>query len=221
MPTKVKICGLTTGEAVRAAVAHGADAVGFVFYPPSPRYVTPRQAGDLAARLPAPVFSVGLFVDPSDALLESVLGEADVSVLQLHGTETPERLSELKARYNKPVIKALGVSKAGDLVKAQAYFAIADYMLFDAKPPENATRPGGNAVRFDWTLLQCAPMPDHWMLAGGLTPANVGAAVAMSRAPWVDVSSGVESSRAVKDARLIAHFIQAARGDILGARGNM
>ena len=211
MPTKVKICGLTTEDTVIAAVAHGADAVGFVFYPPSPRHVTTRQAGSLAARLPACVLSVGLFVDPSDAAIDHVLGEVALSVLQLHGTEPPERVCELKARYGRPVMKALGVSDAGDLARAEAYFETADYMLFDATPPQNATRPGGNAVRFDWTLLQRDRMPDQWMLAGGLTPGNVGEAIAISSAPWVDVSSGVESRRAVKDTGLIEQFIKAAR----------
>ena len=217
MPTKVKICGLTTEDTVVGAVDHGADAVGFVFYPPSPRYVTNRQAGYLAARLPRSVFSVGLFVDPSNETLDDILGEVDLSMLQLHGKETPERLSELKARYGRPVMKALGISEAGDLVKAEAYFDIADYMLFDAKPPQNATHPGGNAVYFDWTLLQRDPMPKQWMLAGGLTPANVSEAIAISHAPWVDVSSGVESRKAVKDIKLIEQFIEAVRVSIPAA----
>ena len=212
MPVEVKICGITDEEAMDAAIEAGADYVGLVFFPASPRNVTPDRAAELVEFAPGDVTKVGLFVDPDDATLDAVLTRVRLDLLQLHGHETPERVEAIRLEYGLPVMKVLSVSDAADLDAAEPYLAVADRLLFYAKPPKGAVLPGGNAVSFDWSILTGRKWGLPWMLAGGLTPANVAEAVRISGAPCVDVSSGVESAPGVKDAEKIRAFIQAARG---------
>ena len=207
----VKICGLTTAEQVSAAADAGARYLGFNFFPKSPRYVTPAEAAELAAGVPVGVAKVGLVVNPDDALLDDLAAVVPLDVLQLHGAETPDRVAEIKARYGLPVMKVIGVADASDLEAIDTYSDVADMLLIDAKPPRDAVLPGGNGLRFDWRLLagrKYWQVP--WMLAGGLTPENVGEAIAATGARVVDVASGVESAPGVKDARLMRAFVEAA-----------
>ncbi len=212
MPVGVKICGITSDEAMDAAVEAGADYVGLVFFPPSPRAVSPERAAELSELLPDDVAKVGLFVDPSDALLDQVLTRVRLDLLQFHGTEPPERLEAVRLEYGLPVMKMIPVAGPDDLAAAEAYLTVADRLLFDARPPRDALLPGGNALAFDWSLLKGRRWSLPWMLAGGLTPANVAEAVRISGATAVDVSSGVETAPGVKDPALIRAFIAAARG---------
>ncbi len=212
MPVAVKICGITSEDAMEAAVNAGADYVGLVFYPPSPRAVTPDRAFELVEFLPDDVMKVGLFVDADDALLNTVLTHLRLDLLQFHGSESPERLEQVRLEYGIPVMKMIPVSVAADLGAAQPYLAVADHLLFDAKPPKGATLPGGNAQAFDWTVLAGRHWGLPWMLAGGLTPANVAEALRVTGAQAVDVSSGVESAPGIKDPALIHAFITAAKG---------
>jgi phosphoribosylanthranilate isomerase len=201
-----KICGLSTAETVDAAVAAGARYVGFVTYPRSPRHVASGELlKALGARVPAGVVRVGLFVDPDDALLDERLASGVLDLLQLHGSESPERLAAIKARTGKPVMKAIKVAEASDVERGiAAYAGVADRLMFDAA---EGTLPGGNAKAFDWTILSGRTVPVPWFLAGGLAPDNVADAVRVTAAPAVDVSSGVESSRGVKSPDLIRAFL--------------
>ena len=208
---QVKICGLKTTNAVDAAVTAGADLVGFVFFKKSPRHVTPAIAGGLAARVPVGVLKVGLTVDATDDELAAITGNGAVDILQLHGAETPERVAEVRRKFGLPVMKALPIAAPDDVTAARAYEGVADRLLFDAKPPKDADRPGGNALAFDWGLLAGTRWNLPWLLAGGLTPDNVQAAIRVSGAPGVDVSSGVETVPGNKDAGLIDAFIKAAK----------
>ena len=209
---KVKICGLTDEDAVDAALDAGADFVGVVLFDKSPRAVSIERAAEVLEFVPEDILRVGLFVDPDDALLENAMNNLRLDMFQLHGHESPERIEEIRQEFGMPVMKALGISTAADLDAAQAYAEIADWLLFDAKPPADADRPGGNAVAFDWSLLKGRKFACPWMLAGGLTIDNVAEAIKLSGAKAVDVSSGVESASGVKDAEKIAAFIKAARG---------
>ncbi|MBX9748479.1 MAG: phosphoribosylanthranilate isomerase [Roseococcus sp.] len=211
MSIEVKICGVNTPEALRWAAEAGADFVGFVYFPPSPRAVTPAQSGAISASLEGGPRRVGLFVDPADALLEAALASTALDVIQLHGEESPARVAEIRIRFGVPVMKALGIANEADLAQIADYEPVADRLLLDAKPPPDAVLPGGNAAPFEWRLARLARINRPWLLAGGLTPANVAAAIAASGAPGVDVSSGVERARGVKDAGLIRAFIAAAR----------
>lgn len=212
MAVEVKICGITDEEAMDAAIEAEADYVGLVFFPPSPRNVTPERAAELVEFTPGEVTKVGLFVDPDDAMLDSVLTRVRLDLLQLHGNEPPERIEAIRLEYGLPVMKVLSVAEAADLAAAEPYLAVSDRLLFDAKPPKGAALPGGNAVSFDWSILAGRKWGLPWMLAGGLTPANVAEAVRISGASAVDVSSGVESAPGVKDPAKILAFIKAARG---------
>ncbi len=212
MAVKAKICGLGSAEAVDAAVEAGADLVGFVFYPPSPRAVSAATAATLVARVPQRVARVGLFVDPEDAAIAAVLAEAPLTMLQLHGHETPERVAAVRARFGLPVIKAVAIEGEADLAAAVRAAAVADWLLFDARPPKTADAlPGGNARAFDWRLLAGRRFACPWLLAGGLTPENVAEALRITGAGAVDVSSGVERARGVKDPALIRAFLAAVR----------
>lgn len=213
MPVIAKICGLKTAETVDAAVAHGAGLIGFNFYPRSPRAIDPAQAKLLGARVPPAVLKVGLFVDDGDDRIAEVLGGCDLDVLQLHGHETPERAAAIRARFGKPVIKVISVSIVEDLAPANAYAAVADYLMFDAKPPKTlaGALPGGNAISFDWTLLSGRSFGRPWLLAGGLTPENVAEAARITGAPMVDVSSGVEDRPGEKNPSKIKAFLDAVR----------
>ena len=209
---RVKICGLRTGADVAAAASAGASYVGFVFYPKSPRNVSFQEAAALAVDVPMGVAKVALVVNADDAFLDDLTAAVPLDMLQLHGSETPTRVGEVKARYGLPVMKAVGIADASDLAQIDAYAAVADQLLIDAKPPKNADLPGGNGLAFDWTLLagrKYWTVP--WMLAGGLTADNVAEAVRRTGATQVDVSSGVEGLVGVKDAGLISAFLAAAQ----------
>ena len=209
----VKICGLRTPEDVSAAAEAGADFVGLVFFPPSPRAVTLEQAGDLIAAVPEAVTSVALTVDADDALIDAITA-VGIGMHQLHGKESPERVAALRQRTGVPVMKAVGLRTADDLADMARYEAVADRILVDAKPPEGATRPGGNAIAFDWELVAGRRWKAPWMLAGGLVPENVAEAIRLTGADALDVSSGVESAPGVKDPARIRAFIDAARGSM-------
>jgi phosphoribosylanthranilate isomerase len=211
MTTRVKICGLTTEETVRAAVDAGATHIGFNFFPPSPRYVTPARAGELAREVPEGVEIVALFVDPDDALLDAVVAACHPTLLQLHGKETPERVAAVKARFGIPVMKAARIADAGDIAATAVYDGIADCLLFDAKPPKDKDKlPGGNGVAFDWRLMADWTGATPWMLAGGLEVGNVAEAIRLTGAKAVDTSSGVEDAPGVKNAEKIKAFVAAA-----------
>ncbi len=208
---RVKICGLTTPETVAAAVEAGAAYLGFNFFPRSPRFVGYEAAAALAAQVPPGVAKVALTVNADDATLDALLAVVPVDILQFHGAETPERLRALRARYGLPVMRAIGIAEAADLDQIDAFTKVADQVLIDAKPPKGAALTGGNGLTFDWQLLAGRRWPVPWMLAGGLTPANVAEAVRRTGARQVDVSSGVETAPGVKDAGLIRAFVAAAQ----------
>lgn len=208
---RVKICGLTRAEDVTAAVKSGAGYVGFVFFAKSPRHLTLDAARLLAVDVPAGVAKVALTVDAQDAFLDSLIDAVPIDVLQLHGHETPERVTALRARYGLPVMKAVGVASAADLPAIDTYSAVADMILVDAKPPRGAALPGGNGLAFDWRLMADRTWNVPWMLAGGLTPDNVTEAVRLTGARQVDVSTGVEAAPGMKDADLVASFVRAAQ----------
>ena len=208
---EVKICGVNSAAALAAAAAAGADFAGFVFFPPSPRAVTPAEAAAISAAHPGGPARVGLFVDPSDEALAATLAALPLDLIQLHGAETPARVAAVRARFGVPVMKAIGIGAAADLALIPAYAAVSDRLLLDAKPAPDAALPGGNAHPFEWGLLTGAAIGRPWLLAGGLTPANVAQAIRAAGAPGVDVSSGVERARGVKDPALIREFVAAAR----------
>lgn len=208
---RVKICGLTRPEDVDAVAAAGASYAGLVFFAKSPRNVSVAVARDLAVRAPVGLAKVGLVVNPSDALLDEITAQVPLDMIQLHGSEPPERVVEVRARWGLPVMKAVGVADADDLDKLDIYQRVADQILVDAKPPKGADLPGGNGLAFDWRLIAGRRWSRPWMLAGGLTPQNVARAVAMTGVAQVDVSSGVESAPGVKDAELIRGFVSAAK----------
>ena len=207
MTTKVKICGLKTEAAMDAALAGGADYVGLVFFAPSPRSIDPAAAAALAAKARGRAKIVALLVDPEDALIDAVVKAVAPDMLQLHGEETPERARDIGRRWNLPVIKAIKVATVADARHALNFRAMADMILFDARPPEGADRPGGHGAAFDWSVLTGVKEHVPYMLSGGLTPDNVAEAVRVTGAPIVDVSSGVESSRGVKSVELIRAFL--------------
>lgn len=206
----VKICGLVEPATVAAAAEAGARYLGFNFFPKSPRYVSPAQAAALMAEVPLGVAKVSLVVNGNDATLDEIVGATTTDMLQLHGSESPERVAEVKARYGLPVIKALGISEAADLAQIDLYSPVADMLLIDAKAPKGAVLPGGNGLAFDWELLKSRKYwTKPWLLAGGLTPDNAALALRQTGATQLDVSSGVESAPGVKDSGLIRGFIEA------------
>ncbi len=212
MSVEVKICGLSTPETVEAAIAAGADLIGFVFFPKSPRNVTLEQASGLAALARGRAKSVALVVDADDQLLSAIARHVQPDFIQAHGSETPERVAEIERLTGKPVIKAIRVKDAGDIAAAAAFSTVASLILYDAKAPETlgSALPGGNGHAFDWGLLEGDSRP-AFMLAGGLTPGNVAEAIQVTGAPMVDVSSGVETAPGLKDEALIRKFIEAAK----------
>lgn len=210
MPIDVKICGLKDPEAMNAAIEGGAGYVGFIFYPPSPRAVTPKEAIALGKAVPPDRIKVGVTVDPDDHLIDQVLEAVDA--IQLHGKETPERVREVKEKTGKVVIKALRIGEPEDLEPLAAYAEVADMILFDAKPPKTpGSLPGGNGLTFDWRLLDDLALDVPWLLSGGLDAANLEDAVRLCRAPAVDVSSGVEKAPGMKDVAKIQTFLERAR----------
>ena len=213
MPTDiaVKICGLRDQTNIDAAAAAGARYIGFVFFEKSPRAVTFEQAAALAVAAPVGLAKVGLVVNPDDAFLTDLLNVVPLDMIQLHGSETPARVAEVRQKFGLPIMKAVGVADASDLAQLGAYEAVADQILLDAKPPRDATLPGGNGHTFDWGLIAGRLWTKPWMLAGGLTVDNVGTAIARTGVKQIDLSSGVESALGVKDPALIAQFVAAAQ----------
>lgn len=213
MSVRAKICGLSTAEALHAALRGGARFVGFMFYPASRRNVTPELAAALAGLVPEGVTRVGVFVDPADALLAGLLERVPLDLLQLHGSESPRRVAEIKARFGKPVMKVIPIAGPADPDAAVPYLEIADWLMFDAKPPRGDPKalPGGNGLAFDWQLLGGRHWSKPWMLSGGLTAKNVAEAVATTHAPAVDVSSGVEIRPGIKDLGKISDFLESVR----------
>jgi phosphoribosylanthranilate isomerase len=211
MPLTVKICGLNSPDAVEAAVAAGADLFGFVFFGASPRHVEPGTAGKLASLLPDRARAVALTVNAEDRLIDEIVEAVSPGLIQMHGRETPARVGKVAARTGMRVIKALPVAALADLAAAAAYEQAAQMLLFDARPPEDASRPGGHGRPFDWRLMRAYRGPVPWLLSGGLDAGNVGRAIGASGARGIDVSSGVESAPGVKQPRLIGEFVAAAR----------
>ena len=211
MSVLVKICGLKTPEALDVALEAGADMVGFVFFPPSPRHVGLAAATELGRRVGDRARKVALTVDADDALLTGIIEALRPDLLQLHGAETPARVQAIKARFGLPVMKAIAVEIRADLAAVKRYDMVADRLLFDARAPREATRPGGLGKPFDWHLLEQLDLAVPYMLSGGLDPDNVAAALRITNAPGVDVSSGVERAPGEKDLDKIRAFIRTAR----------
>ena len=212
--TQAKICGINSRDAMRESIEGGADFVGLVFYPRSPRAVTAIEAAQLVHGIPDHVGKVGLFVDLGDDMMTAILSQVSLDLLQLHGAETPARVQEIRQLTNIPVMKAIRVATESDITEANSYVDVADRILFDAKAPPDmkGALPGGNAVTFDWNLLAGRKWPCPWMLSGGLHAGNVAAAIATSGTPSVDVSSGVESSPGIKDSARIREFLTIVKG---------
>jgi phosphoribosylanthranilate isomerase len=207
----VKICGLSTRETLDAALDAGADMVGFVFFPPSPRHLGLETARDLGQQVKRRATKVALTVDADDATLADIVDALAPDILQLHGSETVERLSDIKQKFGLQVMKVIAVETAADLAPLPGFAAAADRILFDARAPKQATRPGGLGAVFDWHVLEKLDLKLPFMVSGGLTAGNVADAVRITRAGGVDVSSGVERSPGVKDPEMIRAFIRAAR----------
>jgi phosphoribosylanthranilate isomerase len=207
----VKICGINEPRALDAALSAGADFVGLVVFPPSPRAVSTEQGARLAARARGRALVVALVVDADDALLADVVGDVAPDLLQLHGSESPARVAEIRRRFGVPVMKAIAVAEAADLAAVAVYAPICERLLFDARPPRDATRPGGHGRAFDWQLIAGVERNRPIMLSGGLNPENVGEAIRVVRPDAVDVSSGVERAPGEKDPTKIRAFVTAAR----------
>jgi phosphoribosylanthranilate isomerase len=212
MPLLVKICGLKTLDALDAALDAGADMVGFVFFPPSPRNLGVEAARALGERVNGRAKKVALSVDATDGELDRVVEALKPDMLQLHGKETQERVAAVRSRFRLPVMKALAIEQKSDLAPIRLYEKVADWLLFDGRAPREATRPGGLGKTFDWTVLENLNLEVPFMLSGGLDASNVAAALRITRAPAVDVSSGVERAPGEKDPDKIRAFIRAARG---------
>jgi len=208
---EVKICGITTPEARDAAVEAGASMLGFTFFPRSPRHLEPERAAELARSMPVSVGRVALLVNASDSMIERVVATLDPTLLQLHGSETPERCAQIRGSFGIHVMRAVGIKEASDIETARSFATVCERLLLDAKAPDDATRPGGNARTFDWSLVAGLDLGVPWLLAGGLTPDNVAEAIRVTGCAGVDVSSGVESAPGVKDPDLIRRFVAAAR----------
>lgn len=211
MKLDIKICGLKTEEAVDHAVALGATHIGFIFFPKSPRYIEPADAGRLAERVRGRVKIVAVSVNLENDDLDEIIDLMHPDILQLHGSESPERLLTVKAVTGLEVWKALSISEADDLKRIDAYLGIANRFLLDAKPPKNSELPGGNGVSFDWRLLQAIDADIDYLLSGGLTKANIGQALSIARPSGIDLSSGVESAPGVKDLHMMDEFFEAVR----------
>lgn len=213
MALDVKICGLNEVETLDVAVAEGAALLGFNFYPPSPRAVSPVAAASLARRVPEGVIRVGLFVDPTDDQLAEVLRQVPLDLIQLHGSESPGRLAAVKARFGKPLMKVIKIASAEDFAPVESFLPVADRLMFDSKAPASmkGALPGGNALAFDWTLLSGRRWGRPWMLAGALNVSNLAEAVALSGTRAVDLASGVEERPGKKDPEKIRAFMRLAR----------
>jgi phosphoribosylanthranilate isomerase len=211
MPSRVKICGIRSASIMRVALDAGADDIGLVFFGNSPRNVTLNEAAALADIARGRARIVVLTVDADDAMLAGIVQDVKPGLLQLQGAETPQRVAAIKARFSVPVMKAIGVATRADAERSLAYEGIADAILFDAKPPKDAALPGGNGLAFEWSILNGIAGRTPWMLAGGLNAANVAAAIRVTGAPTVDVSSAVESTPGIKDPDRIRAFISAVK----------
>lgn len=218
MAIKVKICGITTDQAARAAIDDSADMLGFICFPKSPRHLELDKAAKLiadvityTANTARTVKCVSVVVDPDDALLDALATHVKPDLIQLHGHETPERVRHIRGRFNIPLIKAISVESRADVLASAPYEGLVEHLLFDAKPPKDATLPGGVGARFDWGLMHDYPTQKPWLLAGGLTPWNVAEAISISKAPMVDVSSGVERAPGLKDPSLISQFLKTVK----------
>lgn len=209
MVLDIKICGLKTPDAVAAALDGGATHIGFIFFPKSPRHITPQKAVGLRDAVKGRALAVAVTVDADDETLDEIVEAVKPDILQLHGHETPERVAFIKARYGLPVMKAFSVREASDLAAIAAYKGIADRFLFDAKPPKGSDLPGGNGVSFDWELLAALDADIDYMLSGGLNADNIAEALHKTQAPGIDISSGVERAPGEKDVRLIENFFRA------------
>jgi phosphoribosylanthranilate isomerase len=211
MSLLVKICGLSTPETLDVALDAGADMVGFVFFPPSPRHVSLETGRDLGRQVKRRALKVALTVDADDATLDNIMDALSPDMFQLHGQESVARLRDIKQKFGRPVMKAVPVATSADLAVLPGYAAVADRILFDARAPKDATRPGGLGAPFDWHLLENLDLRLPYMVSGGLHADNIGEALRVTRAGGADVSSGVESAPGVKDPELIKAFIRAAR----------
>ena len=211
MSLLVKICGLSTRETLDVALQAGADMVGFVFFPPSPRHLGLEAARELGRQVKGRAVKVALSVDADDATLENIVETLRPDILQLHGKETTARLRDVKAKFGLPVMKVLAVATAADLAALPGYAAVADRILFDARAPKDATRPGGLGETFDWHVLENLDLKLPFMVSGGLHAGNVAEAIRVTQCGGVDVSSGVERTPGVKDPDMIRDFIRAAR----------
>lgn len=211
MGIDIKICGLKTAEAVAAALDGGASHIGFIFFPKSPRYVDPGEAGRLRQAAKGRAIAVAVTVDPDDVTLDAIVAAMQPDMLQLHGNESVNRVAEIKARYGLPVMKALALRERGDLEQIKPYIGVADCFLFDAKPPKGSELPGGNGVSFDWQVLSELDASIDYMLSGGLNASNIGDALRATNAQGIDISSGVEFAPGVKDVGLIRDFFRAVR----------
>jgi phosphoribosylanthranilate isomerase len=211
MKPLIKICGLSTPETIAAALDNGADMVGFIFFPKSPRNVSVERAARLRQAAVGRAKAVAVTVDAPDEALDELVRKMQPDILQLHGAETPERVAAVKARYGLPVIKAMSIREAADLEKIAPYRGIADKFLLDAKAPKGSELPGGNGVSFDWSLLSALDPGLDYMLSGGVNAGNVGQALAVTHAPGLDLSSGVESAPGVKSVALVNEFFAALK----------
>jgi phosphoribosylanthranilate isomerase len=211
MSLLVKICGLSTRETLQTALDAGADMVGFVFFPPSPRHLSLEAGRELGRQVKQRALKVALTVDADDATLDNIMDALSPDIFQLHGRESVARLRDIKQRFGRPVMKAVPVTISADLAVLPGYAAVADSVLFDARAPKDATRPGGLGEPFDWHLLENLDLKLPYMVSGGLHADNVAEALRLTRAGGVDVSSGVESAPGVKDPEMIKAFIRAAR----------
>lgn len=211
MSLDIKICGLKTDEAVAAALDGGASHIGFIFFPKSPRYVDPGEAGRLRQAGKGRAIAVAVTVDPDDVTLDGIVAAMQPDMLQLHGNESVNRVAEIRARYGLPVMKALALRERGDLEQIKPYIGAADRFLFDAKPPKGSELPGGNGVSFDWQVLSELDASTDYMLSGGLNASNIAEALRATNAQGIDISSGVESAPGVKDVGLIKDFFRAVR----------
>jgi phosphoribosylanthranilate isomerase len=212
MAVDAKICGIGSTGAMDAALRHGARFIGLNFFPNSPRHVSFDAARALGARVPDGVGKVGIFVDPDDQTLRQAIDAAGLAMVQFHGSEDPQRVAEVRERFAVEAMKVIRVAGPEDLDTVADFEPIADWLMFDTKPPKGATRPGGNAVAFDWRVLSGRTWKRPWMLSGGLDADNVARAVATTGARWVDVSSGVESAPGVKDPAKIRAFLEVLKG---------
>ena len=213
MQVKTKICGVNTTAAASESVRGGANFIGFVFYPPSPRYVTAKKAAEISTHIPPNITNVGVFVNPEDDELDLITNSVSLSMIQLHGSESPERVSEIRTHTGLSVMKAISIETEEDLDQIDNFNLVADWLLFDAKPNRNisSAMPGGNAISFDWNLLKNYSGDLPWMLSGGLNDKNVAEAVKITKAYHVDVSSGVEYVPGSKSQQKIRSFLDATR----------